>query len=43
VLFGPTDPVRWRPQGRVKVIRHQPIVNLQVDAVSTALQMLCAE
>jgi heptosyltransferase-3 len=43
VLFGPTDPVKWRPQGRAKVIRHQPIVNLQVDAVSTALQMLCAE
>jgi ADP-heptose:LPS heptosyltransferase len=33
-LFGPTDPVVWRPLGpRVDVIRHQPIDELPVEAV----------
>ena len=42
VLFGPSDPVRWRPQGRVEVIRHQPIVELAVHEVEAALRsMLC--
>jgi ADP-heptose:LPS heptosyltransferase len=33
-LFGPTDPVVWRPLGpRVAVLRHQPLDELPVDAV----------
>jgi len=42
VLFGPTDPDRWRPLGRVAVIRHQPIADLTVEEVEAALTgMLC--
>jgi heptosyltransferase III len=33
-LFGPTDPILWRPLGpRVAVLRHQPLDELSVDAV----------
>ncbi len=42
VLFGPTDPDRWRPRGRVRVIRHQPITELPIAKVEAALEaMLC--
>jgi len=34
VLFGPTDPARWRPLGpRVRVIRRSPLEALSVDEV----------
>ncbi|HXD90406.1 MAG TPA: glycosyltransferase family 9 protein [Candidatus Binataceae bacterium] len=43
VLFGPTDPARWRPLGRVEVIRYQPISDLLVAEVETALTgLLCS-
>jgi ADP-heptose:LPS heptosyltransferase len=35
VLFGPTDPVRWRPLGpRVRVLRRTPLEGLSVDEVA---------
>ena len=37
VIFGPTDPVRWRPLGQVKIIRRQPIEALEVDELFAAL------
>ena len=33
VLFGPTDPARWRPLGAVEVMRHQPLPELRVEEV----------
>jgi heptosyltransferase III len=33
VLFGPTDPDRWRPLGDVTIIRRQPLEALLVDDV----------
>ena len=33
VIFGPTDPERWRPLGDVKVIRKEPLEDLLVDQV----------
>jgi lipopolysaccharide heptosyltransferase III len=36
-IFGPTDPERWRPLGRVRVIRALPLSDLTPDAVSAAL------
>ena len=41
-LFGPTDPARWRPLGKVEVIRHQPLQYLPVDTVAAALIRLTA-
>jgi heptosyltransferase-3 len=38
VLFGPTDPDRWRPLGRVKIIRALPLSDLTPDAVAAALK-----
>jgi len=37
VLFGPTDPARWRPIGAVTVIRREPIDLLEVTEVAGAL------
>ena len=43
VLFGPTDPARWRPLGRVEILRYQPISDLLVAEVETALTgLLCS-
>ena len=41
-LFGPTDPVRWRPLGQsVTVFRRTPLADLDTDQVAnSALQML---
>jgi ADP-heptose:LPS heptosyltransferase len=33
VLFGPTDPARWCPQGRVQVIRRESIESIPCDEV----------
>ncbi len=40
VLFGPTDPDRWRPKGRIEVIRHQPLADLAVSDVEVALSAI---
>lgn len=40
-LFGPTDPAVWGPRGaRVRVLHHQPIEELQVEAVLHCIQCL---
>ncbi len=36
-IFGPTDPDRWRPLGRVKVLRAQKLAGLAPAEVATAL------
>jgi heptosyltransferase III len=38
VLFGPTDPDRWRPMGRVTVIRRMPLADLAPSEVTAALR-----
>jgi hypothetical protein len=43
VLFGPTDPTRWRPLGHVKVIRRDPLDGLLVAEVVAALEQLLGE
>jgi heptosyltransferase-3 len=37
VLFGPTDPARWRPLGRVTAMHREPIDSISVDDVMSAL------
>ena len=40
-LFGPTDPVNWKPLGpRVQDLRHQPIANLSVSDVQKAIETM---
>ena len=43
VLFGPTDPTRWRPLGDVKLIRRVPLDTLPVAEVVAALEQLLGE
>jgi len=40
VLFGPTDPARWRPLGQVEVIRREPLDRLTVGEAAARLQPL---
>jgi|YelNatPaOPRAMG01_1025707.scaffolds.fasta_scaffold00651_16 heptosyltransferase-3 len=40
VLFGPTDPARWRPLGRVEVLRRNPIDMIEPAEVIAALRRL---
>ncbi len=40
VIFGPTDPARWRPLGRVVVLRRMPLRNLTWQEVADALASL---
>ncbi|MGC1679490.1 MAG: glycosyltransferase family 9 protein, partial [Candidatus Binataceae bacterium] len=42
VLFGPTDPARWRPLGRITVLSAPDLKELQVATVTNALQAACA-
>ncbi|MFZ0659011.1 MAG: glycosyltransferase family 9 protein [Candidatus Binataceae bacterium] len=42
VLFGPTDPARWRPLGRVTVLSSPEFEELQVASVLDALEAACA-
>jgi ADP-heptose:LPS heptosyltransferase len=43
-LFGPSDPVRWRPLGpRVSLLHADPIAQIGVDAVYTQVQRLSGE
>jgi heptosyltransferase-3 len=37
VLFGPSDPVRWRPLGRVTVLHREPIDSIEVAEVLTSI------
>jgi heptosyltransferase III len=38
VLFGPTEPRRWRPLGRVTVLQREPIDSIEVSDVLAVLQ-----
>jgi ADP-heptose:LPS heptosyltransferase len=40
VLFGPTDPARWRPFGAVEIIQHLPLTELTVVEVRDRLLRL---
>jgi len=40
VLFGPTDPIRWRPLGEIKVLTRSPLDDLPVAEVIQALTEL---
>ena len=40
VLFGPTDPDRWRPLGRTTVIRRESIDSITTREVLAALRNL---
>jgi heptosyltransferase III len=40
VIFGLTDPQRWRPLGEVKIIQQEPLKNLVVDRVWLSLAEL---
>ena len=42
VIFGPTDPARWRPLGRVTVLCTPELEALQVAPVLDALTQACA-
>lgn len=42
VLFGPTDPARWRPLGCVEIIRGEPIESIAVNEVEAAVMRTCA-
>lgn len=39
VLFGPTDPERWRPLGAVRTIRGESIAKLKVEEVAAAITL----
>jgi heptosyltransferase III len=38
VLFGPSDPVRWRPLGRVTILHRNPIDSIEVPEILEAVQ-----
>src|SRR5208283_2082010 len=40
VLFGPSDPVRWRPLGRVTVLHRDPIDSIEVADVLASIAAL---
>ncbi len=40
IIFGPTDPLRWRPLGRVIVLRRMPLRDLIWQEVAGALESL---
>jgi ADP-heptose:LPS heptosyltransferase len=40
VIFGPTDPERWRPLGKVAVISHNPLAELGLDTVVSELRLI---
>lgn len=43
VLFGPTDPARWRPLGRITVLSAPDLGALQLGTVLDALEPACAD
>jgi ADP-heptose:LPS heptosyltransferase len=40
VIFGPTDPQRWRPLGLVKIIQKEPLGSLSMDQVWPSVKEL---
>ena len=40
VIFGPTDPLRWRPLGRVEVVRSQPLTALPPAVIASRIGAL---
>ncbi|HEV3112237.1 MAG TPA: glycosyltransferase family 9 protein [Candidatus Binataceae bacterium] len=40
VIFGPTDPARWRPSGAVSVLRRMPLVDLSPQEVAAAIKVV---
>jgi heptosyltransferase-3 len=40
VIFGPTDPARWRPLGDVQVIAGRPLDALEAEEVAAAVESL---
>ncbi len=40
VLFGPTDPARWRPLGQVAIIREEPIETIEPAKVEASVRLL---
>jgi heptosyltransferase-3 len=40
VIFGPTDPQRWRPLGRVMVMRRMPLQDLGWREVAAAVELI---
>jgi ADP-heptose:LPS heptosyltransferase len=36
-IFGPTDPERWRPLGRIQVLRREPLSALPVEEVVASI------
>jgi ADP-heptose:LPS heptosyltransferase len=43
VIFGPTDPARWRPIGsRIEILRGEPIDSIEVEEVVEALWRVSA-
>ncbi|HVA68150.1 MAG TPA: glycosyltransferase family 9 protein [Candidatus Binataceae bacterium] len=40
VLFGPTDPARWRPLGDIAVVRKEPLATLPAATVMAALRTI---
>ncbi len=44
VLFGPTDPERWRPLGRTRVVRRDPLSELTVaEAAAVMIEIIDAK
>jgi len=47
VIFGPTDPARWRPIGDIRVLRHDPATSLGetlgIDEVGLAVEQKIGE
>ncbi|MFZ2063231.1 MAG: glycosyltransferase family 9 protein [Candidatus Binatus sp.] len=44
VIFGPTDPVRWRPRGsQICVLRREPIDSIEVGEVASAISKFVAQ
>ena len=44
VIFGPTDPVRWRPLGRrIDILARNPIDSIEVDEVAGTLSKFVAQ
>jgi heptosyltransferase-3 len=41
VIFGPTDPARWRPLGRVVVLGPRQIDTIEVGEVAAAVAQIC--
>jgi ADP-heptose:LPS heptosyltransferase len=40
VIFGPSDPERWRPLGNVKIIRKEPLGSLSLEQIWSAVTEL---